>query len=79
LPHSFDSHDRKYLAELMQDFPVTPPISLDAAIERIKDFCNNQLPAEEFAEELKKLPQKAVEVFFRKSQRNSINSFLMAF
>jgi fido (protein-threonine AMPylation protein) len=49
----------------MQDFPVTPPISLDAAIERIKDFCNSQLPAEEFAAALKKLPQQAVEAFFQ--------------
>lgn len=63
--HSFDSHDRKYLAELMHDFPVTPPISLDAAIERIKDFCNSQLPAEEFAEALKKSSPQAVEAFFQ--------------
>lgn len=63
--HSFDSHDRKYLAELMQEFSVTPPISLEAAIERIKDFCNSQLPAEEFAAALKKLPQQAVEAFFQ--------------
>ena len=34
-PHLFDSHDRN------------PQISLDAATERIRDFCNNQLPAEE--------------------------------
>jgi hypothetical protein len=34
----------------LQDFPVIPPISLDTATERIKDFCNSQLPAEEFAE-----------------------------
>ncbi|WP_417914198.1 hypothetical protein [Candidatus Electronema sp. JM] len=65
LRHSFDSHDRKYLAELMQNFPVTHPISLDAAIERIKDFCNSQLPAEDFAEALKKLPPKVVESFFQ--------------
>jgi Fic family protein len=50
----------------MQDFSVTPPISLEAAIERIKDFCNSQLPAEEFAAALKKLPQQAVEAFFQK-------------
>jgi Fic family protein len=49
----------------MQDFSVTPPISLEAAIERIKDFCNSQLPAEEFAAALKKLPQQAVEAFFQ--------------
>jgi Fic family protein len=49
----------------MQYFPVNPKISLDAATERIRDFCNNQLPAEEFAEELKKLPKKAVEEFFQ--------------
>ena len=49
----------------MQYFPVNPPISLDAATERIRDFCNNQIPAEEFAEELKKLPKKSVEEFFQ--------------
>ncbi|WP_417912480.1 hypothetical protein [Candidatus Electronema sp. TJ] len=58
MPHSFDSHDRKYLAELMRDLPVTPPVSLDESIERIKDFCNSQPPAEEFAEVLQKLPQR---------------------
>lgn len=65
MPHLFDSHDRKYLAELIQDFPVNPRISLDTATERIKDFCNSQPPAEAFAEELKKLPDKAVCEFFQ--------------
>ena len=49
----------------MRYFPVDPPISLDAATERIKDFCNSQLPAEELAEALKGLPDKAVYAFFR--------------
>lgn len=49
----------------MQDFPVNPPVYLDAATERIKDFCNSQLPAEEFAEALKKLPPQVVEAFFQ--------------
>ena len=59
MPRSFDKHDREYLVELMQYFPVTPPISLDAAEEQIKDFCNNQPSGEEFTEELKTLPDQA--------------------
>lgn len=65
MPRSFDKHDREYLAELMQYFPVAPPVSLDAAEEQIKDFCNNQPNAEEVAEALKELPDKAVYAFFQ--------------
>ncbi|MGB5684977.1 MAG: Fic family protein [Candidatus Electrothrix sp.] len=44
----------------MQYFPVTLPLSLDAAEEQIKDSCNNQPNTEEFAEALKAQPEKAV-------------------
>ena len=66
MPRSFDKHDREYLAELMQYFPVTLPLSLDAAEEQIKDSCNNQPSAEEFAEALKAQPEKAAYSFFQK-------------
>jgi hypothetical protein len=66
----------------MQEFPVTPPISLDAAIERIKDFCNSQLPAEEFARALKRRRKSSKYPFrksFKKFRLNSINSFSAEF
>lgn len=35
--HYFDSFDREYLAELIEAFPVDPPISLEEALNQIKD------------------------------------------
>lgn len=65
--HSYDDkHEREYLAELMQYFPVHTPLSLDEADGQIKDFCNSLPSAEDFAEALKELPDKAVYEFFRK-------------
>ena len=61
-----DKHEREYLAELMQLFPVYPQLSLDEADEQIKDFWNNLASAEEFAEELKELSNQAVYAFFQK-------------
>ncbi len=64
--HLFDSHDREYLAELMRDFPVSSEISLDRAIERIKDICNNYLRAEKIAEKLKRSPDDVVTIVFQR-------------
>lgn len=49
----------------MREFPVIPPISFDAAIERLKDFCNNQPSAEDFARALKQWPPQVVELSFQ--------------
>lgn len=35
--HPFDTYDREYLAELIRDFPVSPSVTLDQALQQIKD------------------------------------------
>jgi hypothetical protein len=46
----------------MQYFPVTLPLSLDAAEEQIKDSCNNQPNTEEFAEALQRRKRKDIPI-----------------
>lgn len=44
--HSFDTFDREYLKELIKEFPVTPPISLEKALKQLKDRSQQWNPFE---------------------------------
>lgn len=44
--HSFDNFDREYLEELIKAFPVTPPISLEEALKKLKDRSQQWSPFE---------------------------------
>jgi len=44
--HPFDTFDREYLTELTRDFPVTPPISVDDALQQLKDRSQQWSPFE---------------------------------
>lgn len=44
--HPFDTFDREYLAELIRDFPVSPPISVDDALQQLKDRSQQWSPFE---------------------------------
>ncbi|MCB8942312.1 MAG: Fic family protein [Ardenticatenaceae bacterium] len=54
--HHFDSHERAYLAELMQDFPALPVLGVDEALNFLS-IRYKQLDIEQLAESLQLLEE----------------------
>lgn len=53
--HCFDSFDREYLAELIEAFPVDPPILIEEALKQLKDRAQQWSPFE-FVDRLNEEP-----------------------